>query len=40
MKNDNKALKYLNELDKPVIHYDLKPGEFIASTDSLLNEYK
>ena len=22
-----KALKYLNELDKPVIHYDLKPGK-------------
>ena len=21
------ALKYLNELDKPVIHYDLKPGK-------------
>ena len=22
------ALKYLNELDKPVIHYDLKPGKW------------
>ena len=26
----------MNELDKPVIHYDLKPGEFIVSADSLL----
>ena len=22
------ALKYLNEINPPVIHYDLKPGEF------------
>ena len=26
------ALKYLNELPKPVIHYDLKPGK---KTDSI-----
>ena len=28
------ALKYLNELDKPVIHYDLKPGKLKNPSNS------
>lgn len=26
------ALKYLNEIKPPVIHYDLKPGMYIQSS--------
>lgn len=27
------ALKYLNEIKPPVIHYDLKPGKFLLYTN-------
>ncbi len=28
------ALKYLNEIRPPIIHYDLKPGEFPHHSDT------
>ena len=31
------ALKYLNHMEKPVIHYDLKPGNILLCQDSLGN---
>lgn len=31
------ALKYLNQMEKPVIHYDLKPGNILLCQDSLGN---
>ena len=31
------ALKYLNQMEKPVIHYDLKPGNILLCADSLGN---
>lgn len=30
------ALKYLNEIKPPVIHYDLKPGKYYESNHLLL----
>jgi hypothetical protein len=29
------ALKYLNEIKPPVIHYDLKPGKGVNVTNNL-----
>jgi len=34
------ALKYLNELDKPVIHYDLKPGNILLADGSVCGNIK
>lgn len=30
------ALKYLNEIKPPVIHYDLKPGKFLLYTNYII----
>jgi tousled-like kinase len=32
------ALKYLNEIKPPIIHYDLKPGKFLSSIVKLLSD--
>ncbi|KAK9395750.1 tlk2: Serine/threonine-protein kinase tousled-like 2 [Crotalus adamanteus] len=29
------ALKYLNEIKPPIIHYDLKPGKFMVKYHSI-----
>lgn len=34
------ALKYLNELEKPVIHYDLKPGNVLLADGSVCGNIK
>jgi len=34
------ALKYLNELDKPVIHYDLKPGNILLADGAVCGNIK
>ncbi|XP_054707274.1 serine/threonine-protein kinase tousled-like 1 isoform X2 [Uloborus diversus] len=34
------ALKYLNEIKPPVIHYDLKPGNILLGSGTLSNEIK
>lgn len=31
------ALRYLNEIKPPIIHYDLKPGEYTQSISNILN---
>lgn len=32
------ALKYLNEIKPPVIHYDLKPGKYYLANTIVINE--
>ena len=34
------ALKYLNEIKPPVIHYDLKPGNILLSNGSICGDIK
>ncbi|XP_076360720.1 serine/threonine-protein kinase tousled-like 2 isoform X2 [Tachypleus tridentatus] len=34
------ALKYLNEIKPPIIHYDLKPGNILLGSGSVSNEIK
>lgn len=34
------ALKYLNEIKPPIIHYDLKPGNILLGSGCLSGEIK
>lgn len=34
------ALKYLNEIKPPVIHYDLKPGNILLSNGNICGDIK